>query len=108
MLVMGDNDADMLEAARELERVGGGYTIVAGGIVQATLPLSILGLISDRPYEEVEAKLKQMIALARSMGVPEGVEPFIMLSFLALPVIPQIRLTPKGLFDVEEFSFIKS
>lgn len=106
LLVAGDNDDDMLLAVQELVRVGGGYTIVSQGKVLKTLSLSVLGLISDRPYEEVEQTLKDMIRIARSMGVPEGIEPFITLSFLALPVIPAIRLTPKGLFDVEEFTFL--
>lgn len=108
LLVAGDNDADMLAAVEELARIGGGYTIVSHGEPLATLPLSVLGLVSDRPYEEVEQKLHHMISLARKMGVPEGIEPFITLSFLALPVIPAIRLTPRGLFDVEKFAFIAS
>lgn len=107
LLVAGDNDADMLVAVRELERTGGGYTIVSQGKVLETLPLSILGLISDQPYAQVERTLKRMRELARAMGVPEGVEPFITLSFLALPVIPALRLTPRGLFDVETFTFIR-
>ncbi|MGE4548498.1 MAG: adenine deaminase [Intestinibacillus sp.] len=106
LLVAGDNDDDMLLAVQELVRAGGGYTIVSRGKVQATLSLSVLGLISDQPYEEVERTLQDMIRIARAMGVPEGVEPFITLSFLALPVIPAIRLTPKGLFDVENFTFL--
>ncbi len=105
LLVTGDNDADMLCAVEELRRVGGGYTIVADGKA-LTLPLPILGLISDRPFEEVDAKLHEMLAQARRMGVPEGIDPFLTLAFLALPVIPAVRLTPRGLFDVETFSFI--
>lgn len=105
IIAVGDNDADLLLAIQELERVGGGYTIAAGGEICRTLPLPILGLMSDQPNEVVEPTVQEMTALAHRMGVPEGVSPFITLSFLALPVIPALRLTPRGLFDVEKFAF---
>lgn len=106
LLVAGDNDADMLLALEELRRTGGGYTIVANGKVCATLPLSIMGLMSDAPAHEVQEKLHEMLSLAHNMGVPQTIDPFITLSFLALPVIPALRLTPCGLFDVEKFDFL--
>ena len=107
ILVVGDNDADMLLAVRELERTGGGYTVVSGGQVRKTLALPILGLMSDLPHEEVDAAVKEMTQMAYRMGVDPGISPFITLSFLALPVIPALRITPRGMFDVETFSFCR-
>ncbi len=107
LLVVGDQDDAMHLAVQELERVGGGYTVVADGAVQATLPLPIMGLMTDAPYGETEQKLQKMLQLAHEMGVPEGIDPFITLSFLALPVIPALRITPRGLFDVARFALIE-
>ena len=90
---------------QELERTGGGYTITAGGKVCHTLPLPILGLISDWPHEKVDKRVKEMTALAYQMGVNPGISPFITLSFMALPVIPELRLTARGMFDVVKFAF---
>lgn len=105
--VIGDNDEDMLLAVRELERVQGGYTIVSRGKVLDTLPLPIMGLMSDAGFEQVNELLQRMTKTAHEMGVPKGVEPFVTMSFIALPVIPEIRVTPRGLFDVTVFSFVK-
>ena len=69
------------------------------------LPLEVMGLMSNAPFETVQQQLGKMIAIARSLGVPEGIDPFITLSFLALPVIPEVRLTPRGLYHVIEGCF---
>lgn len=106
LIVAGDNDIDMLTAVEELEEKGGGITICSGGKVVRTLSLPVAGLLSNRPFEEVDRELKEMLKTAYKMGVNKKVDPFMILSFLALPVIPGIRLTDKGLFDVEKFSFI--
>jgi len=107
LIVIGDNDDDMLLAIREIERVNGGYTVVSQGNVVDTLELPIAGLMSDQPAEYVEEKLKLMLEKAYALGVNKGIDPFITLSFLALPVIPEIRVTDLGLFNVTEFKFIK-
>ncbi|MGI6778952.1 MAG: adenine deaminase [Acetivibrionales bacterium] len=106
LIVAGDNDADMLAAVQELYEKGGGITICSRGEVIKTLPLPIAGLLSDRPFEEVAGELAEMLDIVYKMGVNKEFEPFMILSFLALPVIPEIRLTDRGLFDVESFSFI--
>ena len=106
IIVVGDNDADMELAVNELVRTQGGYTIVENGAVSMTLALPIMGLMSDAGYENVNATLKKMLAKAHQMGVPKGMEPFITLSFMALPVIPQLRITPRGLFSVSEFCLL--
>ena len=104
--VVGDNDADMLLAIGHLRDIGGGYTLVSGGKVLHTVPLPIMGLMSDAGFETVQTELSAMIAKAHEMGVPEDVAPLILLSFLALPVIPSLRITPRGLFDVEQMKFL--
>lgn len=104
--VIGDNDADMLLAIEHLRKIGGGYTLVEHGKVIYTVPLPIMGLMSDAGFDVVQAELSAMIAKAHEMGVPEGVSPLMLLSFLALPVIPALRITPRGVFDVEQMKFI--
>lgn len=105
IIVIGDNDEDMAQAVNEIARVQGGYTICSHGKILATLPLPIMGLMSDQPFSEVQAILSDMLKLAHSLGVPEDIEPFIALSFLALPVIPEIRITPRGLCLVDETGY---
>lgn len=105
--VIGDNDADMLLAIEHLRKIGGGYTLVEHGKIIHTVPLPIMGLMSDAGFNVVQAELSAMIAKAHKMGVPEGVSPLILLSFLALPVIPALRITPRGVFDVEQMQFIE-
>ena len=103
LIVVGDNDADMLAAVREIERVQGGYTIVRGGRVLGTLPLPVAGLMSLDSADTFIPALDRMIDEARAQGVADGIDPFITLSFMALPVIPEIRITDIGLFDVVNF-----
>ena len=106
IIAIGDNDEDILLAVRELERVHGGYTVVEHGEVYDTLELPIMGLISDRSYSYVSKKVRRMTARAHRMGVPRDMEPFITLSFMALPVIPEIRCTPRGVFSVNEWKML--
>lgn len=103
IIVIGDNDEDMELAVNELIRTQGGYTIAEHGEIFETLPLPIMGLMSDAGFDQVHLTLKKMIAKAHEMGVPEDMDPFITLSFMALPVIPELRITPRGLFHVGEF-----
>lgn len=105
IIVIGDNDEDMELAVRELTRTQGGYTLVEKGKVFDTLALPVMGLISDAGYRTVEDKLKRMIPKAHEMGVSKGMDPFITLSFMALPVIPEIRITPDGVYSVTEQKF---
>ena len=105
IIVIGDNDEDMELAVRELIRTQGGYAIVENHKVFDTLALPVMGLMSDNGFEKDNATLKRMIQKAHEMGVKKGHDPFITLSFMALPVIPQIRITPRGVYDVENGSF---
>lgn len=107
LIVIGDNDEDMILAIEEIKRVNGGYTVVSNGKVMGTLELPIAGLMSDNTASHVENMLKKMIEEALKLGINNNIDPFITLSFLALPVIPEIRITDQGLFDVTEFKFIR-
>lgn len=97
LIVIGSNDADMLAAIDELKRCQGGFTIVQDGRVLGTLPLPVCGLMTDEDTGLVEQKLAALLETAHSAGIPRSFEPFIALSFLALPVIPEIRLTDRGI-----------
>jgi adenine deaminase len=108
IIVVGDNDHDMSLAVNELIRTQGGITLVYKGAVKQTLPLPIAGLMSDRSMEEVTETLSELKHLASELlGVPSTLEPFMTLSFLALPVIPELKITDRGFFDVKKFDFIE-
>lgn len=99
LIVVGDNDADMMVAIDRIREIGGGYVIAGGEKVIEELPLEVMGLITNRPHEEVDTKVAKMKEIAYSMGVPETLDPFINLSFLALTVIPEIRITTTGVME---------
>ena len=107
LIVIGTSPRDMLVAAKELVRVQGGYTLVREGQVVGTVPLNICGLMSSAPTEELIASLDEIAALAHGQGVPANIDPFISLSFMALPVIPRLKITDMGMFDVDRFEFIE-
>lgn len=106
LIVTGVNDEDMLAAAVALQQVGGGLAVVVDGEVKALLPLPLAGLMSDQNTEFVQHKLQQLNFWASELGVPENVNAFNCLSFLALPVIPSLRLSDKGLVDVDKFVLV--
>ncbi|UCC78117.1 MAG: adenine deaminase [Anaerolineales bacterium] len=105
LVLLGTNDEDMMIAARRIERMRGGLAVVADGHVVVSLPLSIAGLMSERPYEEVSENLQSLLDAAHDLG-SELHDPFMTLSFLALPVIPALKLTDRGLVDVTQFKFV--
>ena len=102
IIVLGDNNADMAAAVAELKRIGGGMAIAEGGKAQS-LPLDIAGLMSSLPAEEYIAQSEKLLEKAYSMGVSRDVEAFMSLSFLALLVIPSLKLSDRGLFDADKF-----
>ncbi len=105
LMVVGTNDADMLFAAHEVEAMRGGLVAVEGGRVLARLPLPIAGLMSERPFEEVNVQLREALDAAHSLG-SELHDPFMALSFMALAVIPALKITDKGLVDVTQFRLV--
>ena len=107
LIVVGDNDGDMLAAVDALEACSGGFVVVSQGKVQAQLPLPIAGLMSDLPLHEIIERQKQLLTAFRSIGeYPDG-DPFVTLSFIALPVIPYVRITDMGVFDVTKMQFVQ-
>ncbi len=107
IIVAGDDDNLMAQAVMALQECGGGYCIVDGKNKDILcLPLPVAGLMTNRPAEEVRTRLEMLLEKARDMGVHPGLDPFITLSFMALPVIPSLKLTDKGLFDVNSFKFV--
>ena len=102
----GDNGADMALALRRLKEIGGGYVIAAGGKVAAELPMPAFGLMATGGAEEVSRRIEEMERVAHAMGVNPGVDAFTTLSFVALPVIPRMRLLDTGLYDTEAEKFL--
>ncbi len=103
LICAGMSDDDMLLAARSLGKSGGGWIVVQGGKVLAQLALPVAGLMSDRSAVEITPDLDLLHHAARSIGCKLS-SPFMALSFLALPVIPSLKLTDLGLVDVDKFS----
>jgi len=105
VICAGVSDADMMAAAKAVESMGGGLAAVRDGAVLSALALPIAGIMSDRPLTEVASGWKNMREASRALGCSLG-EPFMALSFLALPVIPALKITDRGLVDVNRFSFV--
>jgi adenine deaminase len=105
LVVVGATDADMLAAARAVFGMGGGVAAVRGGQVIASFRLPVAGLMSDRPVAEVREGMRGLLEAAASLGCPLA-NPFMQMAFLALPVIPELKLTDLGLVDVGKFDFV--
>ena len=107
LVVAGDNDEDMLMAIESLRECGGGYSVVSRGVVLAMLPLPIAGLMTAAPVNDVLEIQQALLDALYSLGAKRDSDPLIALSFMALPVIPAVKLTDEGLFDAVNFKFIK-
>jgi adenine deaminase len=105
LVVLGADDRSMRLAARAVVEAGGGQAVADRDRVLAVLPLPIAGLMSDQPIERVREGSEALLAAARALGSPLR-DPFTTLSFLALPVIPSLKLTDVGLVDVEAFDVV--
>ncbi|MDO9264580.1 MAG: adenine deaminase, partial [Desulfosalsimonadaceae bacterium] len=103
IIVAGVTDEDMTAAVRRVMEMNGGLAVVCDGEILADLPLPIAGLMSTEPLESVRNQMDDLIRAAHTLGVRVP-DPFMTLSFLALPVIPELKLTDKGLFDVMQFA----
>ncbi len=103
--VVGANDVDMVTAVNRVIDLHGGLVVVDDGRVICELPLPIAGLMSDLPMEEVAQKIEELKEAARSLGCSIE-DPFMVLSFVQLAVIPKLRITNLGLVDVEEHRFV--
>ncbi len=105
IMVIGTNLRDMCVAVNEIIRTGGGFVVADQGKVQASVELPIAGLLSLKSAEEIKSGIEQLKTAFKRQGVVLE-EPFIQMAFLALPVIPTLKLTDKGLVDVTQFKFI--
>lgn len=104
IIVAGDNDQDMALAVERLIALGGGMALVQNGRVLDSLAHEIAGLMTDRPGELVAQRIRELgDAAHRALGIHANVDPFMALCFMALPVIPQLKITDTGLFDVNAF-----
>jgi adenine deaminase len=104
--VVGADEADMALAANRLGEIEGGFAVMEGGRVLAELPLAVAGLMSLADHETVHRQLVPLRAAAHGLGVTLP-EPFLQVAFLPLPVIPHLKLTDKGLVDVDRFAFVQ-
>ena len=107
IIVVGTTDEDMAFAVEKLIEQEGGIVLVDGGSIIESLPMPIAGLMSDKSGPWVDQKLTSIHhAAVNSLGIKNDLEPVMTLCFMALPVIPELKLTDMGLFDVNKFSFI--
>jgi adenine deaminase len=105
LVVAGMNDNDVLVAVQYISIIGGGLAVAENGHITAGLPLPIAGLISNQPIESIISNLAAVNQACSKLGDNVLKDPFMLLSFLSLPVIPSLKLTDKGLVDVDEFHF---
>jgi len=105
IIVAGTSDADMRAAVAAVVEMNGGFAVVGGGNTLATLPLPVAGLMSDQPVATVQRQMEAAIAAAGELGCRLS-DPFMTLGFLALPVIPDLKLTDQGLVDVTRFAIV--
>lgn len=105
LVIAGVNDSDILQAARVLEKMGGGFACVVDGEVRASIPLPFGGLVSPLPAAELVQQLRVLDAAAAELGCTLD-HPCMTLSFLSLSVIPSLKLTDQGLIDVETFTLL--
>ena len=107
IIVAGDNDAAMLAAVNALEQFGGGIVLVRNGQIIRSLKLEIAGLMTAANWKEVARQKIDLVETAhKEFGIADNVHPIMALSFLALAVIPELRITDKGLFDAVSFKHI--
>ena len=106
IIVVGTNEADMAAAVNRVVELNGGIVVWDDGRPAAEVPLAIAGIMSDEPLAAVNEKLERAKAVAHSLGVGPGIDPFMTLSFMALSVIPSLRITTRGVFDVTTQSYV--
>lgn len=106
IIATGTNDNDIIVAIEHIKHINGGLAVVDNGHVLADLPLEISGLMTAKRFEDVLERLQKIHDALITIGASDEFNPFITLAFLALPVIPELKLTDQGLFDVSSFQFI--
>lgn len=107
IITIGCSDTDIAVAVNAIRKAKGGIAVVENGEVKALLELPVAGLMSEEKLETVNEKLEKAKAEAYRLGADKSIDPFMTLSFLSLPVIPSLRITTKGVFDVEKCELLK-
>jgi adenine deaminase len=105
LVIVGTNDLDILKTVEVIQAMGGGLAAVSEQRVLASLPLPIAGLMAEVPVRDVNERLKALLNLTKALGCKLP-DPFMTLSFLSLPVIPELKITDKGLVDVNQFKIV--
>ena len=106
IIVVGASEEDMAAAVNRVTALNGGIVVWKDGHSAAEVPLSIAGIMSEEPLEDVNRNLEDAKVKAAELGVSPGVDPFMTLSFMALPVIPSLRITTRGVFDVTQQTYV--
>ena len=106
LIVVGTNNEDIELAVRTVEKIGGGLVSVVNGKVVGQTTLEIAGLMTKRSVSSVLEDLDTLHHSLKELGFSNAFNPFLTLSFLSLPVIPKLKLTDKGLFDIDAFDFV--
>ncbi len=107
IIVVGCSDEEMALAVNTIIDNQGGIVVINNNKVIAQVPLKIAGLMSDKTLIEVNNELEDAKKKAKQMGILENIDPFMTLSFVSLPVIPEVKITTKGVFDVTTWSYLK-
>lgn len=105
IVAIGADDVSILTATRRVAKLGGGMVVAVGEQVLAEVPLTLAGLMSTEPVEVVRSQVDKAIGAAHELGSPLH-DPFMAMSFMALEVIPSLKLTDRGLVDVEKFEIV--
>ena len=106
IIACGAQDGDIALAVNRIRELRGGLTVAEGGRILAELPLPVAGLLTDAPLRQVNDALENCKRHAFALGANPGIDPFMTLSFMSLPVIPSLRLTTRGVFDVDHQAFV--
>ena len=107
IIVVCTNEEDIAAAANRVVELGGGIVVLDHGEVLGEVRLQIAGIMSEEPLVDVNRELENAKEKAFALGVSRGVDPFMTLSFASLPVIPALRLTTKGVFNVNTLTFVE-
>lgn len=102
IVAIGLDDESIMAAVHRVAELGGGLAVARGGVAVADLPLPVGGLMSPEPIDTIREGLEEVVAAARALGSPLH-DPFMAMSFLALEVIPSLKITDQGLVDVDQF-----
>lgn len=106
MIACGTDDESILAAINHVKEIDGGMAVVKEGKVVASLSLDLAGLMSTKPHKIVQKDIQALEHALQTIGFNEDWDPFLTLAFLALPVIPALKLTDTGLFDVTQFKHV--